>query len=283
VEEENTGHARTDDEIVLPFMAEAIRLRYSSGELPTATSGVSLRTLEEEDGWLADQSTWMSGLVKIASYAEYGGDKSTAGWLLNENMARLYLAFATYDKPVSIQFPSSPVLLGESLSANIPVSMNVQLNTSGMVDWTKVELFDYAQKIGEVFAGGASSSTAIVPATLSAGDVHALTAQVTGADGVTIRTTNIVTVLTAPLQGDYNDDGRVDAADYVVWRNGLGTTYTQDDYNTWRAHFGQTVGNGAGANSNAAVPEPTTLITIVAALIGCAMAKARQFHKLMRR
>ena len=73
--------------------------------------------LNEEDGWLADQSTWMSGLVKVASYAEYVGDKSTAGWLLNENMAQLYRAFATYDKPVSIQFPSSPLLLGESLSA----------------------------------------------------------------------------------------------------------------------------------------------------------------------
>ena len=32
----------------------------------------------------------------------------------------------------------------------------------------------------------------------------------------------------------------VDAADCVVWRNGLGTTYTQGDYSTWRAHFGQT-------------------------------------------
>ena len=26
------------------------------------------------------------------------------------------------------------------------------------------------------------------------------------------------------------------------WRKGLGTTYTQNDYDTWRAHFGQTTG-----------------------------------------
>jgi hypothetical protein len=275
VEEENTGHARTDDEIVLPFMAEAIRLRYPSGELPSATSGVSLRALNEEDGWLADQSTWMSGLAEVASYAGYIGDKSTAGWLLNENMAQLYRAFATYDKPVSIQFPSSPVLLGESLSASIPVTLNVQVNTSGIMDWSKVELFDYAQKVGEVLPGGAPSNTAIVPATLSAGDVHALTALVTRADGITIRTTNIVTVLTAPLQGDFNNDGAVDAADYVVWRKGLGTTYTQSDYNTWRAHFGQTAGSGLAVSANAAAPEPSMFVMMTFAAAGWCLRRRR--------
>ncbi len=37
------------------------------------------------------------------------------------------------------------------------------------------------------------------------------------------------------LAGDYNHNGVVDAADYVVWRNGLGTIYTQNDYNVWRS------------------------------------------------
>ncbi len=65
------------------------------------------------------------------------------------------------------------------------------------------------------------------------------------------------------LAGDYNHNGIVDAADYVVWRNGLGTTYTQNDYNVWRANFGQTAGSGAGAIANAAVPEPTTLALLI--------------------
>ncbi len=34
--------------------------------------------------------------------------------------------------------------------------------------------------------------------------------------------------------GDFNGDGRVDAADYVLWRRGFGTTYNQNDYNNWR-------------------------------------------------
>ncbi len=61
--------------------------------------------------------------------------------------------------------------------------------------------------------------------------------------------------MAAGLAGDYNQNGTVDAADYVVWRNGLGTTYTQDDYNIWRANFGRTAGTGSGVA--ATVPEPT--------------------------
>src|SRR5262249_31257435 len=49
------------------------------------------------------------------------------------------------------------------------------------------------------------------------------------------------------LMGDYNHNSIVDAADYVVWRKGLGTIYTQADYNVWRARYGQTSGSGSGA------------------------------------
>ena len=35
--------------------------------------------------------------------------------------------------------------------------------------------------------------------------------------------------------GDYNHSGTIDAADYAVWRKGLGTTYTPSDYTRWAA------------------------------------------------
>ncbi len=38
--------------------------------------------------------------------------------------------------------------------------------------------------------------------------------------------------------GDYNGDLRVDAADYTVWRDGLGTTFTQADYDVWSENYG---------------------------------------------
>ncbi len=46
--------------------------------------------------------------------------------------------------------------------------------------------------------------------------------------------------LIQPIPGDFNNNGIVDTADYVVWRNNDGT---QAGYNLWRAHFGQTVGS----------------------------------------
>ena len=62
------------------------------------------------------------------------------------------------------------------------------------------------------------------------------------------------------IPGDYNFDGTVDAADYVVWRKHDGTTYTQADYDLWRANFGATADSGSGSTfdrtSQFVAPEP---------------------------
>lgn len=65
--------------------------------------------------------------------------------------------------------------------------------------------------------------------------------------------------LTVVLPGDFNGNGVVDAADYAVWRKGLGTKYTQNDYNVWRSHFGQTAASGSGVSASG-VPEPGALV-----------------------
>ena len=78
-------------------------------------------------------------------------------------------------------------------------------------------------------------------------------------------TTGVVSIAAATLAGDFNGDGAVDAADYTVWRDGLGSTYTQADYAIWKSHFGQSTGGAATAFSS--VPEPAALaITLVAML-----------------
>jgi hypothetical protein len=70
-----------------------------------------------------------------------------------------------------------------------------------------------------------------------------------------------VTFTVAPLPGDFNNDGVVDAADYVLGRKSLSNA--QQSYDTWRANFGQTVGSGSSAIANAAVPEPATAVMLM--------------------
>jgi hypothetical protein len=64
------------------------------------------------------------------------------------------------------------------------------------------------------------------------------------------------------LAGDYNQDGTVDAADYVVWRK---TDGSQGGYNTWRANFGRTAGSAVSASAHAA-PEPATFAIVATGL-----------------
>ncbi len=86
-----------------------------------------------------------------------------------------------------------------------------------------------------------------------------------------------LTSLVAPagVAGDYNDNGIVDAADYVLWRNGgplenevdSPGTVNQADYTAWRARFGNGTGAG-GALSGSAIPEPATLACLLIAIAG---------------
>jgi hypothetical protein len=67
-----------------------------------------------------------------------------------------------------------------------------------------------------------------------------------------------------PLAGHYNQNNVVDAADYTVWRNTLGTgglapydgadgdgngSVGPEDYGVWKMHFGQTLPPGAGGGA----------------------------------
>jgi hypothetical protein len=61
--------------------------------------------------------------------------------------------------------------------------------------------------------------------------------------------------LVSNIPGDFNFDGAVNAGDYTVWRNGLGSSYLVADYDVWKMHFGESAPSaGSGA---VAVPEPS--------------------------
>jgi hypothetical protein len=79
------------------------------------------------------------------------------------------------------------------------------------------------------------------------------------------------TLAPAGVAGDYNNNGTVDAADYVLWRNGgpLANDPTAGvqpaDYDFWKSRFGAISGSGAGLNGGA-VPEPASIVLVLMGL-----------------
>ena len=87
------------------------------------------------------------------------------------------------------------------------------------------------------------------------------------------------------LPGDYNQNGIVDAADYTVWRDHLGSPTSlandntpgvgPDDYIRWKTNFGQHSGSGAGASAIAQVPEPISTVPLVCVALGWSRRRHR--------
>lgn len=78
------------------------------------------------------------------------------------------------------------------------------------------------------------------------------------------------------LPGDFNGNGTVDAADYTVWRDGLGSTYTQAHYTEWKNHFGQSAGSAASAAATT-VPEPAGFVLAIGGMF--AFLARRSLHR----
>jgi len=88
----------------------------------------------------------------------------------------------------------------------------------------------------------------------------------------------------AGLPGDFNHNDVVDAADYTVWRNGLGSEYSASDNDLWKLHFGETIGSGSGTNDFLATPEPGSRALVVCGLsllgAGCNSSRTRRSRRL---
>jgi hypothetical protein len=90
----------------------------------------------------------------------------------------------------------------------------------------------------------------------------------------------IVGPIIGTAAGDYNHNGLVDAADYVVWRqaagdevayysgaDGNGNGIVDDaDYELWRANFGLFPTGGAASGAGTSAPEPESIVLLC---LGC--------------
>jgi hypothetical protein len=162
---------------------------------------------------------------------------------------RLVFDADPWDSTISFA-PSIPVALGGTLELTFAPGVNVAAQSGRTID-----LFDWT---GVTPTGAFMVSS---PYTWNLTNLY---------------TTGEVTLTAVPsLPGDFNYDGAVDAADYVVWRKGVGVAPTPANYNLWRANFGQPSGSGAagyrlGASAEpllTKVPEPTGVSLAAAGLV----------------
>jgi autotransporter-associated beta strand protein len=176
-----------------------------------------------------DAGSFLSGVPQVGTLHVGGNYTQAAGGIFSVELAGL----AAHDELIA----TGSATLGGTLAVSL---------TSG-----------FTPAVGNTFEimtasgfGGSKFATTNLPA-LSGGLSW----------NVNYGTTNVV--LSVSIPGDFNNDSAVNAADYATWRKGLGTTYTQGDYDLWRAHFGQPGGPGAGLSSGGAVPEPASLLLSV--------------------
>jgi formylglycine-generating enzyme required for sulfatase activity len=135
--------------------------------------------------------------------------------------------------------------------------------------------------------GGAWSTTATYLSSVTRDNQSAFSEN----NSTGFRLATIAAVVNVP--GDYSGNGVVDAADYIIWRQHLGTNFqlanevagaspgevTQADFTEWRARFGNTSGSGAGTlAASAGVPEPGLLGLGSVALLVAGLARRRVRH-----
>jgi len=92
-----------------------------------------------------------------------------------------------------------------------------------------------------------------------------------------------ISIAGAPLLGDYDNDGFVDAGDYALWRQGaplqnesetIGSN-TPEDYTYWRAHFGAPAA-GSGSLFSSAIPEPSSMLISLVGAVAISAARWRR-------
>jgi hypothetical protein len=148
------GHEFNGQEVLaMPMLDAAVRLRYpADGDVREGP--VKLKPVDPKSGWIADNTTWKSGLTKIAAAKDFQGDVTKSSWLLNQDIAFIYRAYSTYDRPLKITSPHSMSAQGAVWDAGS--SVVISIDDTKFAGWKKLELYDGAKKVSELTNGPAA-------------------------------------------------------------------------------------------------------------------------------
>jgi len=136
----------------MPILDAAVRLRYPA-DADVRKGPVNLKPVELDSGWVADNTTWTSGLTAITPAKQFKGDVAKSSWLLNEDIAFMYRAYSTLDRPLKITSPDPMNAKSQVLDAGSAVTIKV--DDSKFSGWKKLELYDRSTKVGELAHGAA--------------------------------------------------------------------------------------------------------------------------------
>jgi len=174
------------DLVIMPLLDLAVRTRYPKEADPTQVP-IKLLSIDPVTGWVADNTTWQSDLTKIVPATQFKGDLGHSSWLQNEDIAFIYRAYATHERPMTITSPApcGPGVTAVDPGSNVPITVDV----SRFPNWKKLEFYDGAKKLGTLTA----KPTQLTATNLAAG-YHVFS--VLGTDNAgDVRTSNPVMVV----------------------------------------------------------------------------------------
>jgi hypothetical protein len=149
------GHERNgQDVLAVPMLDAAVRLRYSA-DADVRKGPVKLKSVDPRSGWIADNTTWKSGLTTIAPARDFKGDLAKSSWLLNEDLAFVYRAYATHNRPLEITSPRNTPDNARDLVWDAGSTVTIGVDDSRFAGWKKLELYDGAKKVDELAKGPA--------------------------------------------------------------------------------------------------------------------------------
>lgn len=152
MESQGRGHEMYGQEVLaLPYLDEAVRLRYpSSGNV--LTGPLTLNTLDPLSGWVADDRTLGTNLVNINPAAQFTGDLKQSSWLISKDMAHVYRAYASFNRPLTITSPT----MNDSMYApvqGVGASVQIVVDATKFPGWKKLVFYDDAKELGEITQG----------------------------------------------------------------------------------------------------------------------------------
>jgi hypothetical protein len=218
--------------------------------------------------------------VTVVGDVNFNGQVSGPGDFFGPGTAHFNGGIAPGASPAEVSFEGSLALadtntLFVEIAGNTPGSQYDRLTIAGSAS------LDGTLNVSLVngFTPGSGQQFTILAAGSIVDNGLVLAGPAAGSFSLIVNSTSVI-LQAIGLPGDYNHNGIVDVADYVIWRKGFGTIYTQNEYTVWRSHFGQTAGSGPALPSaeplSASVPEPATLVLLIFAAPGPYLRR-RQF------